>query len=182
MNSFLRNKQQRLILNGQSSKQSPIKAGVPQESSLGPLFFLVHINDLPNKLLSSPKLFAVDTSIQGFIQALLIMSVLWRKKIKFCNGGSDHEANVIAARGLWGRCEPPNGQLFTLWGDRDGRETSSASAKKWSIFSIKVSLTHQSLLFNQMFFPFYKSLIPPYCYLKQDIKLKKLSLQFGKTK
>ena len=114
MNSFLRNKQQRLVRNGQSSKQSPIKAGAPQESRLGPLFFLAHINDLPNKLLSSPKRFAVDTSIQGFIQALLIMSVLWGKKIEFCKGESDHEANVIAARGLWGCCEPPCGQVFTL--------------------------------------------------------------------
>ena len=60
-------------------------------------------------MLSNPKLFAVDTSIQGFIQALLIMSVLWLKKIEFCKGESDHEAHVIAARGLWGRCEPPNG-------------------------------------------------------------------------
>ena len=38
INSFLSNRRQRVIINGQSSKWSPIKAGVPQESILGPLF------------------------------------------------------------------------------------------------------------------------------------------------
>ena len=60
---FLRNRHQRVGLNGQSSKWSSIKAGVPQGSILGPLLFLVYINDLRNGLLSSPKLFADDTSI-----------------------------------------------------------------------------------------------------------------------
>ena len=103
---------------------------VPQGSILGLLFILACINDLPNELLSNPKLFAVDTFVQEFIQALLIMSVLWRKKIEFYKGESDHEANVIVAKGLWGHCEPPSGHFFTLRWDRDGRETFSASAKK----------------------------------------------------
>ena len=51
------------------------------------------------------------------MQALSIISVLWRKKIEFYKGKNDHEANVIAARSLWGRCEPPSGQVFTLWVD-----------------------------------------------------------------
>ena len=66
--SFLRNRHQRVVLNGQSSKWSSIKAGVLQGSMLGPLSFLVYINDLPNGLLSNPKLFADDTSFFSVIK------------------------------------------------------------------------------------------------------------------
>ena len=68
MNSCLQNRQQRLVLNGQSSNGSPIKAGVPPGSILGPLFFLVYIDDLPNSLLSNPKLFPDDTSIFSVVK------------------------------------------------------------------------------------------------------------------
>ena len=52
-----------MVLNGQSSKWSHIKAGVPQGSILGPLLFLVYINNLPEGLTSSAKLFADDMSL-----------------------------------------------------------------------------------------------------------------------
>ena len=61
INSFFRNRHQKVVLNGQSSKWSSIKTGVDQGSILGPLLFLVYINDLPNGLLSNSKLFTDDT-------------------------------------------------------------------------------------------------------------------------
>ena len=101
MNSFLRNRQQRLVPNGQSSNEPAIKAGFPQGSIVDGLFFLAYINDLPTGLVSNPKLFAADTSFQGFTQVVVLRSVFWRKKIDFYKGESDHETTIIAARGLW---------------------------------------------------------------------------------
>ena len=61
--SFLSNRFQRVVLNGQSSSWTPVYAGVPQGSILGPLFVLIYINDLSKDISSTVKLFADDTSI-----------------------------------------------------------------------------------------------------------------------
>ena len=56
--SFLHNRYQRVISNGQTSDWLPILPGVPQGSILGPLLILIYINDLPDGLESLVKLFA----------------------------------------------------------------------------------------------------------------------------
>jgi hypothetical protein len=68
MRSYLRGKYQRIILHKDGNKCSEwkeIKCGVPQGSVLGPVLFLLYINDLPKNIsdLSKPMLFADDTSI-----------------------------------------------------------------------------------------------------------------------
>ena len=59
---FLKERKQRVVLNGQHSRWSNVSAGVPQGSILGPLF-LIYINDLPDNLSSNPKLFVDDISL-----------------------------------------------------------------------------------------------------------------------
>ena len=62
--SYLSNRKQYVYSNGESSQLKDITCGVPQGSVLGPLLFLIYMNDLPNisKLLQF-FLFADDTNI-----------------------------------------------------------------------------------------------------------------------
>ena len=68
MKDFLRDRRQRVVLNGKSSNWSTVSAGVPQGSVFGPLFFLVYINDLPENVSCSVKLFADDTSLFSVVK------------------------------------------------------------------------------------------------------------------
>ena len=75
MHSFLNERHQRVVLNGQCSNWSKIKAGAWQGSILGPLLFLVCINDLPEGLITNAKLFADDTSLFSVVHDSTLSSV-----------------------------------------------------------------------------------------------------------
>ena len=63
LRDFLRNRTQRVVLNGQCSSWADVSAGVPQGSILGPLLFLIYINDLSNGLKSECEIFADGSSL-----------------------------------------------------------------------------------------------------------------------
>lgn len=61
--SFLTNRFQFVCANGTNSSLSSVNSGVPQGSVLGPLLFLIYINDLPMHVSSSISLYADDCVI-----------------------------------------------------------------------------------------------------------------------
>ena len=53
-----------LFVNGFLSESQPLTCGLPQGTILGPLLFILHINDLPNCLVNShPRMYADDTHL-----------------------------------------------------------------------------------------------------------------------
>ena len=61
--AFLVGRTQAVVLEGESSSEVPVTSGVPQGSVLGPLLFLLYINDLPQNIQSQVRLFADDTAV-----------------------------------------------------------------------------------------------------------------------
>ena len=52
-----------MILGDTSSEWTEVTSGVPQGSVLGPTLFIIYINDMPDKILSTIKLFADDSKL-----------------------------------------------------------------------------------------------------------------------
>ena len=62
ISSFLSNRQLRVFLDGKSSQEYLVNAGVSQGSILGPAFFLLYINDLPDDVVCDIAICADDTT------------------------------------------------------------------------------------------------------------------------
>ncbi len=63
IDAFLTDRYQQVAVNGALSGLQKMTSGIPQGSVLGPLLFVIYINDLPDLLQSQPYLFADDTKI-----------------------------------------------------------------------------------------------------------------------
>ena len=65
---FLCNRSQCVVVEGEKSSPVSVRSGVPQGSVLGPSLFLAYINDLPEKVTSTSRLFADDTLLHRLMR------------------------------------------------------------------------------------------------------------------
>ena len=63
ISSLLQCRRQRVVINGASSSWAPVTSGVPQVTVIGPILFLIYINDIQRGISSQMRLFADDSII-----------------------------------------------------------------------------------------------------------------------
>ena len=103
LTNFLSNRKQRVVLNGQVSTWISVNAEVLQGAILGPLLFLICINDLSENLSSNVKLFASDTSLLSVIHGINVSSGELNKDLKKISEGAFQWKRRYIQRGIISR-------------------------------------------------------------------------------
>jgi ribonuclease P/MRP protein subunit RPP40 len=116
--NWLKNRKQRVVISGKASDWVNVTSGVPQGSVLGPLLFVIYINDLDKDILSKLGKFADDTklgnrvdtqnyidNIQTDINKLVEWAATWQmsfnvSKCKVMHIGSSNPNSVYSMEGL----------------------------------------------------------------------------------
>ena len=86
--SYLGGRGQQCLVHGFTSSRSQVPSGVPQGSILGPLLFLVYVNDLPPVIQNRIALFADDSKCSSVIESLQDCESL-QKGLESLHGWSD---------------------------------------------------------------------------------------------
>ena len=94
--NFISDREQRVIINGSYSSWKDVTSGIPQGSVIGPVLFLVFINDLPDVIDMLIKLFADDAKVyavvanqayenkvQNSLNRTVNWVVIWKKSKKY---------------------------------------------------------------------------------------------------
>src|SRR5260221_5477362 len=87
--NWLENRTQRVVINGQSSDWEKVISGVPQGSVLGPLLFIIYVNDLENKVANKLLKFADDTKVFGLVANESEVASLRQDLKSLCNWSED---------------------------------------------------------------------------------------------
>ena len=75
ISSSFSNRQIWVVVNGQSSQEYPVNAGVPQGSILDPTLFLLYTDDLPNDVICNISIYADDTTVNTSLRFTLIFQL-----------------------------------------------------------------------------------------------------------
>ena len=86
-----------MVLDGKSSQEYPVNAGVPQCSILGPTLFLLHLNDLLDDVICDTAIYADDTTIYS---KCVHASDLWQQLKLASEFESDLQDTVDLGRGV----------------------------------------------------------------------------------
>ena len=86
---FLKGRRQRVMLNGKSSDWMDVSSGVPQGSVLGPVLFIIYINDMPDMLRKYCKMFAYDAKLYSAIETTDDQEELQDDLFDSCDWGKD---------------------------------------------------------------------------------------------
>ena len=70
INDFFTSRKQRIVENGVNSGWTSVTSGISQGSILGPILFLIFINDLPEVLSCLAKLYADDAKLYSTIKSV----------------------------------------------------------------------------------------------------------------
>ena len=72
VSAWLTKRQQRVCVDRESSRNNPVRSGVPQGTDLGPLCFLIYINDMGNSISrkTTLRLFADDSLLYRSIKTI----------------------------------------------------------------------------------------------------------------
>lgn len=92
--SFLNSRSQFVSFNSKSSSAVEVTSGVPQGSVLGPLLFLIFINDLPSNIRSQVRLYADDCVLYQVITSPNDHAILQDSFSQFCSWCSDWQMQI----------------------------------------------------------------------------------------
>ena len=85
-----------MVLDGKSSQEYPVNAGVPQGSILGPTLFLLYINDLPDDVICDIAIYADDATLYSKCDRA---SDLWQQLELLLNLNLIYETRWTGVRG-----------------------------------------------------------------------------------
>ena len=84
------------------SSASPLNCGVPQGSIIGPLLFLIYVNDLPNCLnVGTPRMYADDTNVTFSAATIPDLESLINSDLKYIDRWLKAQVSMSLKQSLW---------------------------------------------------------------------------------